>query len=124
MEIIIKKRKLIVSIGITVTALVLIFLLKFTYELVDSPINKAIQHPNDLIIVYRPNCSRCQETLPRLLPRLVFSTHRDYLVDANHVSESQMQKIKVTLTPAFKYHSDTEQTINKKKIDKIWQESH
>lgn len=98
--------------------------LKLGYEVVYSPLSAAVRHPNNLTIFYRPGCHRCQSALPRLFPRLLFSTKRDYLINADKLSDKQLKSVKLNITPGFMYHNKNVQTVNSKKIDQIWAKSH
>ena len=102
----------------------LAFTLKLGYEVAYSPLDAAIKHPDRLTILYRPGCPRCHKALPRLLPRLLFSTKRDYLINADKLSDKQLKSVNLNITPGFMYHSKNVQTVNDKAIDRIWAESH
>lgn len=107
--------------------LVLIFFLftvKLTYEFAYSPLNQALSHPNDLTILYRPGCPRCRRVFPALLPKLLLSYKRDYLIDANKLNNKELHSINLRITPGFIYHKNTVQTINLRRINRIWEKTH
>ena len=99
--------------------IVLLFIGKFFYECAYSPYKQAINHPDNLVVMYRPGCHRCRKVLPQIMPRLIFSTHRDYLMNANNLESPQLQKLGLTVTPGFRIHHHTYQTISPKKISKL-----
>lgn len=106
------------------STVLLAFALKLTYEVAYSPLQAAVQHPDRLTIFYRPGCGRCHKALPRMIPRLLFSTKRDYLINADELSQAQLRKARLKLTPGFMYDGKTVQTIDSQRIDQIWKQSH
>lgn len=101
------------------TIVMLLFIGKFFYECAYSPYDQAINHPDSLVVMYRPGCHRCWKVLPQVMPRLIFSTHRDYLMNANDLENFQLKKLELTVTPGFRIHHQTYQTISPKKISKL-----
>lgn len=85
---------------------------------------KAIQDPNTLTIVYRPDCGRCKRVLPTLLMKKAFSRGKEYFIDARTLTPEQKRNLGETSTPAFVYKGEALQTIDEEAINSIWDESH
>lgn len=100
------------------------FVGKFIFELCYSPLAVAEKHPDSLTILYRPGCGRCKESLPRLIPRALFSTKRDYFINADHLTKEEQVEVGLDVTPGFLAHHEMVQTVNKTRIDEIWKETH
>lgn len=100
------------------------FTCKLVYEFTYSPLSNAMEHPSSLTVLYRPGCHRCKEVAPMLLPKLLFSTKRDYLVNADGLDKVQLRKIGLEITPGFVSHGVITQTTDMPRINKIWDETH
>lgn len=98
----------------------LIFGIKFCYEIAYSPYNTAISHSDRMTVFYRPGCSRCHKVLPKLLLPAYFSLKRDYFINANELTDKQINKIGLTITPGFYTHGKIYQTVDKSKIRYLW----
>lgn len=105
-----------------IVIILLAFGLKFAYELVHSPYNEAMNHPDRLTIFYRRGCSRCHKALPRLIIPAYFSIKREYFINANKLSDKQLNKVGLTITPGFYTHGKLYETINANKIKSLWKE--
>lgn len=101
----------------------LIFGIKFYYEIAYSPYNTAISHSDRMTVFYRPGCSRCHKVLPKLLLPAYFSLKRDYFINANELTDKQLNKIGLTITPGFYSHGKLHETVNFDKIISLWEES-
>ena len=117
-------KKVIKGFGYMLLTIIVCFGIKTTYEFVHSPYNEAMKNPERLTIFYKPNCRRCRKVALHVLPKIFFSTKRDYLIDSRKLNEEQHQEAKLSLNPGFRYHNRTVQTINTDKIDEIWSQSH
>jgi len=98
----------------------LIFGIKFCYEIAYSPYNTAISHSDRMTIFYRPGCSRCHKVLPKLLLPAYFSLKRDYFINANELTDKQLNKIGLYRTPGFYTHGKIYQTVDESKIRDLW----
>ena len=51
-----------------------------------------------------------------------FSLKRDYFINANELTDKQLNKIGLTITPGFYSHGKLHETVNFDKIISLWEE--
>lgn len=97
---------------------------RWNHDVQNSSYGKAINNPDKLLIVYRPNCRRCHRTLPRLFLEHCIDSRGEYLLNANKLSKEQLDKLDCRITPAFRYQNVSYNTDNYNELSKVWARSH
>lgn len=97
---------------------------RFKYEESHTNINQALKDPNTLTIVYKDDCHRCKETLPKIFLKHPFSLKGENIINLNRVSSKKKDSIPVYKTPGFLYQGNVYETTNVDQINHIWVQSH
>lgn len=126
-----KKKKLVLSLAIAVGVITSILMLdviiawgRFELDKRQSTVEKALNDPDTLTIIYRPDCGRCRQVLPDLFMRHALSKGREYVLDARKLTPEQKRDLGELSTPTFAYKGEAVQTTNNDEIEGIWQKSH
>lgn len=126
-----KKKKLVLSLAIAVGVIASILMLdviiawgRFELDKRQSTVEKALNDPDTLTIIYRPDCGRCRQVLPDLFMRHALSKGREYVLDARKLTPEQKRELGELSTPTFAYKGEGVQTTDNDEIEGIWQKSH
>ena len=126
-----KKKKLVLSLAIAVGVIASILMLdviiawgRFELDKRQSTVDKSLNDPDTLTIIYRPDCGRCRQVLPDLFMRHALSKGREYVLDARKLTPEQKRELGELSTPTFAYKGEAVQTTNNDEIEGIWQKSH
>lgn len=126
-----KKKKLVLSLAIAVGVIASILMLdviiawgRFESDKRQSTVDKSLNDPDTLTIIYRPDCGRCRQVLPDLFMRHALSKGREYVLDARKLTPEQKRELGELSTPTFAYKGEAVQTTNNDEIEGIWQKSH
>lgn len=126
-----KKKKLVLSLAIAVGVITSILMLdviiawgRFELDKRQSTVEKSLNDPDTLTIIYRPDCSRCRQVLPDLFMRHALSKGREYVLDARKLTPEQKRELGERSTPTFAYKGEGVQTTDNDEIEGIWQKSH
>lgn len=126
-----KKKKLVLSLAIAVGVITSILMLdviiawgRFESDKRQSTVDKSLNDPDTLTIIYRPDCGRCRQVLPDLFMRHALSKGREYVLDARKLTPEQKRELGELSTPTFAYKGEAVQTTNNDEIEGIWQKSH
>lgn len=126
-----KKKKLVLSLAIAVGVITSILMLdviiawgRFELDKSQSTVEKALNDPDTLTIIYRPDCGRCRQVLPDLFMRHALSKGREYVLDARKLTPEQKRELGELSTPTFAYKGEGVQTTDNDEIEGIWQKSH
>lgn len=126
-----KKKKLVLSLAIAVGVITSILMLdviiawgRFELDKRQSTVEKSLNDPDTLTIIYRPDCGRCRQVLPDLFMRHALSKGREYVLDARKLTPEQKRELGELSTPTFAYKGEAVQTTNNDEIEGIWQKSH
>ena len=125
-----KKKKLVLSLAIAVGVIASILMLdviiawgRFESDKRQSTVDKSLNDPDTLTIIYRPDCGRCRQVLPDLFMRHALSKGREYVLDARKLTPEQKRELGELSTPTFAYKGEAVQTTNNDEIEGIWQKS-
>lgn len=126
-----KKKKLVLSLAIAVGVITSILMLdviiawgRFELDKRQSTVEKSLNDPDTLTIIYRPDCGRCRQVLPDLFMRHALSKGREYVLDARKLTPEQKRELGELSTPTFAYKGEGVQTTDNDEIEGIWQKSH
>ena len=126
-----KKKKLVLSLAIAVGVIASILMLdviiawgRFESDKRQSTVDKSLNDPDTLTIIYRPDCGRCRQVLPDLFMRHALSKGREYVLDERKLTPEQKRELGELSTPTFAYKGEAVQTTNNDEIEGIWQKSH
>lgn len=126
-----KKKKLVLSLAIAVGVIASILMLdviiawgRFELDKRQSTVEKSLNDPDTLTIIYRPDCGRCRQVLPDLFMRHALSKGREYVLDARKLTPEQKRELGERSTPTFAYKGEGVQTTDNDEIEGIWQKSH
>lgn len=126
-----KKKKLVLSLAIAVGVITSILMLdviiawgRFELDKRQSTVEKSLNDPDTLTIIYRPDCGRCRQVLPDLFMRHALSKGREYVLDARKLTPEQKRELGERSTPTFAYKGEGVQTTDNDEIEGIWQKSH
>lgn len=126
-----KKKKLVLRLAIAFGVITSILMLdviiawgRFESDKRQSTVDKSLNDPDTLTIIYRPDCGRCRQVLPDLFMRHALSKGREYVLDARKLTPEQKRELGELSTPTFAYKGEAVQTTNNDEIEGIWQKSH
>lgn len=126
-----KKKKLVLRLAIAFGVITSILMLdviiawgRFESDKRQSTVDKSLNDPDTLTIIYRPDCGRCRQVLPDLFMRHALSKGREYVLDARKLTPEQKRDLGELSTPTFAYKGEAVQTTNNDEIEGIWQKSH
>lgn len=120
------KNASIVLLGIAAVLIIWLLLAigRFKYNEATTDFNEALNDKKTLLIIYKPGCKRCRETLPRLYLKNVFALKRENIVNQDKLSKKDKNKVENGLTPKFFYNGREYETKDNAQIEKIWRYSH
>lgn len=126
-----KKKKLVLRLAIAFGVITSILILdviiawgRFESDKRQSTVDKSLNDPDTLTIIYRPDCGRCRQVLPDLFMRHALSKGREYVLDARKLTPEQKRELGELSTPTFAYKGEAVQTTDNDEIEGIWQKSH
>lgn len=126
-----KKKKLVLRLAIAFGVITSILMLdviiawgRFESDKRQSTVDKSLNDPDTLTIIYRPDCGRCRQVLPDLFMRHALSKGREYVLDARKLTPEQKRELGELSTPTFAYKGEAVQTTDNDEIEGIWQKSH
>lgn len=126
-----KKKKLVLRLAIAFGVITSILMLdviiawgRFESDKRQSTVDKSLNDPDTLTIIYRPDCGRCRQVVPNLFMRHALSKGREYVLDARKLTPEQKRELGELSTPTFAYKGEAVQTTDNDEIEGIWQKSH
>lgn len=112
-------KEALVKILLMIVIIFSLFGIKMVYEFAYSPFQVAMRSQDNLVVFYRPRCSRCHHVALRVLSKNYFSIKRTYYINANRLDNEELKQANLTITPGFRYHGKTIQTVKGDEIDRI-----
>lgn len=76
---------------------------------------------NNLTIIYRPDCPRCQKTIPWLILREGLQLDGVKIVNAKKLSKDQLKSLGVEVLPTFVYRGESLNTTNRQQIEELFE---
>lgn len=98
--------------------------LRFKTEENNTTYSKAVNADSTLVIIYRPDCSRCRRVLPVLYLKHSMSRKREFILNAKYLTPEQKSNLEESSTPTFRYKGKVWATDDENKIERIWRISH
>lgn len=96
----------------------------FVFDQAFTNIDQALEDKNHLVIIYKPECSRCKKVLPWLFLKNAFSLKREYVINSHAMTQEQKDKSEAEILPSFLWNGDVYDTVDQDLINKLWSKSH
>lgn len=87
---------------------------------ITTNVNYPKNAPNELTIIYKPECKRCRKTLIPLFYLHALDGKKVHLLNAHKLSSKQLDKLDSISTPTFIVNNQSYNKVNFDKGNNLW----